>query len=162
MNSLGAYQVQIEPLADGVYNITTTYEDLAGNVSAPSAPLKVTIAKYALNLPGGTSDPASGDVTVNAALKPGQLRRQPEPDEVPRGQRQPRRRSELAVAGSRRRPQTCGARRRAARRTSTSPVSTAARPPLATVSALELSSGGSDLLHERPRTTFPAAGTLDG
>ena len=65
LNSLGTYQVQIEPLADGVYNITTTYEDLAGNVSAPSTPLKVTIAKYVLNLPGGTSDPASGAVTVD-------------------------------------------------------------------------------------------------
>jgi hypothetical protein len=65
MSSMGAYQVQIEPLADGVYSITTTYEDLAGNVSAPSAPLKVTIAKYVLNLPGGTTDPAGGDVTVD-------------------------------------------------------------------------------------------------
>jgi hypothetical protein len=65
MNSLGAYQVQIEPLADGVYSLTTTYEDLAGNVSAPSAPLKVTIAKHALNLPGATTDPASGNITAD-------------------------------------------------------------------------------------------------
>lgn len=36
-NSLGAWEVTVEPLADGTYTITAVVEDLAGNISVPSA-----------------------------------------------------------------------------------------------------------------------------
>jgi uncharacterized linocin/CFP29 family protein len=43
-NGLGLWEITVEPLADGVYQITTEVEDLAGNVSAPlEAPLVITI-----------------------------------------------------------------------------------------------------------------------
>jgi hypothetical protein len=61
----GAYQVMVGPLDDAVYGVTATLEDLAGNTSSPSAPLKVTIANQSLTLPGGTaSGPATGPLTV--------------------------------------------------------------------------------------------------
>jgi hypothetical protein len=47
--------------------MTTRLEDRAGNVSAPSPGLQVTIAHSALPLPGGTTTPASGAVTVDLA-----------------------------------------------------------------------------------------------
>jgi Big-like domain-containing protein len=62
----GAYQVIVGPLDDGVYNVTATLEDLAGNTSLASVALKTTIANQVLNLPGGTaSGPASGPLTVD-------------------------------------------------------------------------------------------------
>ncbi len=36
-NGLGDWEVTVEPLADGTYTITAVVEDLAGNISAPSA-----------------------------------------------------------------------------------------------------------------------------
>lgn len=38
-NGLGLWEVTVEPLADGMYTITAKSEDLAGNLSAASAPL---------------------------------------------------------------------------------------------------------------------------
>ncbi|HLZ73029.1 MAG TPA: Ig-like domain-containing protein [Dehalococcoidia bacterium] len=63
----GTYQVTSVALNDGVYNVTVQLEDLAGNVSAPSAALKVTIANRSLTLPGGTASAAGGPVTVDLA-----------------------------------------------------------------------------------------------
>ena len=67
LTSGGAYEVTTIPLADGVYDITAVLEDLAGNVSAPSAALRVTIANQVLNLHGATSGPASALVRVDLA-----------------------------------------------------------------------------------------------
>lgn len=58
------WQFTVPALADGVYNITATIEDNAGNVGPPTAALKVTIAKFTLTLPGLTLGPA-GPVTVD-------------------------------------------------------------------------------------------------
>jgi plastocyanin len=55
-NGMGAYEVTVEPLDDGVYAITAQLEDLAGNLSVPSSPLSVTIANQVLNLSGATAD----------------------------------------------------------------------------------------------------------
>ena len=65
MSSYGLYQVTAMPLNDDVYDMTVDYEDLAGNVSLSSPALKVTIAKYVLNLPGETTGPADADVVVD-------------------------------------------------------------------------------------------------
>ncbi|HMM42426.1 MAG TPA: Ig-like domain-containing protein [Thermomicrobiales bacterium] len=66
MSAGGLYQVATGPLNDGVYDVTATLEDLAGNISAASAALKVTIANQVLVLPGATaSGPAAGPVTVD-------------------------------------------------------------------------------------------------
>jgi hypothetical protein len=54
-NGLGAYTVSIEPLNDGVYNITVDLEDQAGNVSSMSPALPVTIANQVLNLSGASA-----------------------------------------------------------------------------------------------------------
>jgi len=68
MTTQGTYEITVNPLADGVYNVTASLEDLAGNVSAPSPALKVTIANQSLTLPGGTaSGPAAGALTVRLA-----------------------------------------------------------------------------------------------
>lgn len=56
----GRYQVTSDDLTDGVYDITATAEDLAGNISGESSALAVTIAHESLSLNG-----ASGDVTVD-------------------------------------------------------------------------------------------------
>lgn len=64
----GAYEITVEPLSDGVYNITAEAEDLAGNVSSASGPLKVTIANQVLNLPGATSNPANMTVQVDLSV----------------------------------------------------------------------------------------------
>lgn len=64
-NGLGASEVTVEPLIDGVYDITATAEDLAGNISSPSAALKVTIANQVLYLDGDTADPANTTVVVD-------------------------------------------------------------------------------------------------
>ena len=65
MSAGGGYQLGTGPLADGVYDVTATLEDLAGNISAPSAALLVTIAHDALNLPGATAGAPAGPVTVD-------------------------------------------------------------------------------------------------
>jgi hypothetical protein len=68
MTTQGTYEITVNPLADGVYAVTAALEDLAGNVSATSAELKVTIANQSLTLPGTTaSGPAPGAVAVNLA-----------------------------------------------------------------------------------------------
>jgi hypothetical protein len=68
MTTQGTYEITVNPLADGVYNVAARFEDLAGNVSAPSPALKVTIANQSLTLPGATaSGPAAAAVTVNLA-----------------------------------------------------------------------------------------------
>jgi hypothetical protein len=62
----GTYQVGSSPLSDGVYDVTVTLEDLAGNVGPASAALKTTIANQVLNLPGSTaSGPAPAAVIVD-------------------------------------------------------------------------------------------------
>lgn len=55
-NGLGAYEVTVEPLADGVYDITALCHSDAGVVSAPTPALQVTIANKVLNLNGATAD----------------------------------------------------------------------------------------------------------
>lgn len=68
MTTQGTYEITVNPLADGVYAVTTRLEDQAGNVSAASAALKVTIANQSLTLPGTTaSGAAAGAVAVNLA-----------------------------------------------------------------------------------------------
>jgi len=47
----GEWEVTVEPLVDGVYEITATQEDLAGNVSDESEALKIEIDTYAPNTP---------------------------------------------------------------------------------------------------------------
>ncbi len=42
-NGIGAWAVTVGPLTDGVYNITATLEDLAGNISPASTALQITI-----------------------------------------------------------------------------------------------------------------------
>lgn len=61
----GAYEITVQPLADGVYSITTWLEDLAGNVSDPSPALTVTIANQSLTLPGLTVGAPVGPVTID-------------------------------------------------------------------------------------------------
>ncbi len=61
----GEYRITVGPLTDGVYQITARQEDGAGNLSAPSSGLKVTIAKHSLTLPGGTAVQGAGTVTVD-------------------------------------------------------------------------------------------------
>jgi hypothetical protein len=65
----GAWQVTVQSLTDGVYNMTATIEDAAGNVGLPTAPLKVTIARFSLTLPGNTVAPAAGPVVVDLAAR---------------------------------------------------------------------------------------------
>ncbi|MFD7324281.1 Ig-like domain-containing protein [Streptomyces sp. NPDC059875] len=54
--SAGAYEVVSDALDDGTYDVAVRLEDLAGNVSAPSPSLAVTIAKQSLTLTGATAD----------------------------------------------------------------------------------------------------------
>jgi hypothetical protein len=63
MTSTGSYEITVNPLADGLYDITVRLEDLAGNVSDPSPALKVIIANQSLTLPNATV-PALGAVTT--------------------------------------------------------------------------------------------------
>ena len=63
------WQFTISSLTDGVYNITATIEDSAGNVGPPTAPLKVTIAQFSLTLPGNTVVAAGGPVVVDLASR---------------------------------------------------------------------------------------------
>ena len=42
-DGIGIWEVTVEPLVDGVYDITTIVEDLAGNLSDFSGPLEITI-----------------------------------------------------------------------------------------------------------------------
>jgi hypothetical protein len=65
MSAAGTYQLGTGPLVDGVYDVTATLEDLAGNISAPSAALLVTIAHDALILPGATAGSPVSPVTVD-------------------------------------------------------------------------------------------------
>ena len=65
----GAWQVTVQSLDDGVYNMTATIEDVAGNVGPPTAPLRVTIAKFSLTLPGLTVTTATTPVMIDLAAK---------------------------------------------------------------------------------------------
>jgi len=67
--SPSVWQFTIASLTDGVYNITATIEDAAGNVGPPTAPLKVTIAQFSLTLPGNTVNPAGNPVVVDLAAR---------------------------------------------------------------------------------------------
>ena len=67
--SPNVWQFTISSLTDGVYNITATIEDSAGNVGPPTAPLKVTIAQFSLTLPGNTVSPAGNPVVVDLAAR---------------------------------------------------------------------------------------------
>jgi hypothetical protein len=66
-NSLGVWTLTASTLADGVYAITATAEDAAGNQGLPSASLSVTIANQSLTLSGASSavslDLAAGRVS---------------------------------------------------------------------------------------------------
>ena len=66
MTTAGSYEITVNALADAVYNVTAQFEDLAGNVSAASPALKVTIANQSLTLPGTT---ASGPAAVALILR---------------------------------------------------------------------------------------------
>ena len=59
--SSGDYEITVEPLADGVYDVTATAEDLAGNISNVSDALSVTIANQSLSLAGA----GAGGVAVD-------------------------------------------------------------------------------------------------
>lgn len=50
-DNLGTWEVTVEPLRDGTYQITATAEDLAGNISAPSMALQVVIDTAVPNTP---------------------------------------------------------------------------------------------------------------
>ncbi|MBN1854123.1 MAG: NF038122 family metalloprotease, partial [Pirellulales bacterium] len=50
-NGLGTWEITVEPLADGTYDITVEFEDLAGNVSAASDPLRIWIDTAVPNTP---------------------------------------------------------------------------------------------------------------
>lgn len=63
----GAYQVVSNPLNDGTYGVFADAEDQAGNVSSPSATLKVTIANQSLSLPLPTFAAPGSAVAVNLA-----------------------------------------------------------------------------------------------
>jgi hypothetical protein len=63
------WQFTVQSLTDGVYNITATIQDSAGNVGPPTAALKVTIARFSLTLPGLTVAPAGGPVVVDLAAR---------------------------------------------------------------------------------------------
>ena len=65
----GVWQVTVQSLSDGVYDMTATIEDAAGNVGPQTAALQVTIAKFSLTLPGLTVNPAGGAVTVDLAAR---------------------------------------------------------------------------------------------
>jgi len=65
----GAWQATVQSLADGVYDMTATIEDAAGNVGPPTSALRVTIAKNSLTLPGYTVGAAGGPVTVDLAAR---------------------------------------------------------------------------------------------
>lgn len=65
----GVWQVTVQSLADGVYNMTATIEDTAGNVGSATVPLKVTIASVSLTLPGLTVNAAGGPVTIDLATR---------------------------------------------------------------------------------------------
>jgi hypothetical protein len=67
--TIGVWQVTVQSLSDGVYNMTATIEDAAGNVGDPTAPLKVTIAKFSLTLPGLTVNAAAGAVAIDLATR---------------------------------------------------------------------------------------------
>lgn len=63
------WQFAVQSLADGVYAMTATLEDAAGNVGPATAPLKVTIARSALTLPGQTVAAAGGPVVIDLAAR---------------------------------------------------------------------------------------------
>lgn len=67
--TVGVHQVTAQSLVDGVYYFTASIEDAAGNVGPSTGQLKVTIAKFALTLPGLTTSGAVGPVTVDLATR---------------------------------------------------------------------------------------------
>jgi len=68
-STTGVHQITAQSLVDGVYNFTARIEDAAGNLGPSTAPLKVTIAKLSLTLPGLTTGAAGGAVTVDLAAR---------------------------------------------------------------------------------------------
>jgi hypothetical protein len=73
--SSGDYEITVEPLADGVYTVTASAEDAAGNLSAASLALEVTIANQSLSLAGAPApvavDIANSTVTGFAGIPGG-------------------------------------------------------------------------------------------
>ena len=67
--SPNVWQFTVQSLTDGVYNVTATLEDSAGNVGPPTAPLKVTIARFSLTLPGLTVPAAGAPVVIDLAAR---------------------------------------------------------------------------------------------
>jgi hypothetical protein len=74
-NGLGRWEITTQPLNDGVYQMTATSEDRAGNASAPAGALRVTVANQVLNLSGATADVVVdlGAGTVTSFNVPGGL-----------------------------------------------------------------------------------------
>jgi hypothetical protein len=68
-STVGVHQITAQSLVDGVYNFTATIEDAAGNVGPTTAPLKVTIARFSLTLPGLTAALDGGPVKVDLATR---------------------------------------------------------------------------------------------
>jgi len=60
-DGLGSWEVTVEPLADGNYDITAEIEDVAGNISTRSAPLNITVDALPPQRP--TLDLAAADDT---------------------------------------------------------------------------------------------------
>lgn len=67
-NGLGQWEVTIEPLADGIYDISAEAEDLAGNISAPSAAMTPPLE---LDTPNGGGMPQRPTIDLLAAFDTG-------------------------------------------------------------------------------------------
>jgi hypothetical protein len=67
-NNLGAWEVTVEPLADGSYSITAEAEDLAGNISALSAALAPPLT---IDTPDGGGRPQRPTIDLIAAFDTG-------------------------------------------------------------------------------------------
>ncbi|MEV4782473.1 Ig-like domain-containing protein, partial [Burkholderia sp. LMU1-1-1.1] len=67
--STGVWSIASAALADGAHTLTARTVDLAGNISAPSAPLVVTIDRAAPGAPGAPVLDAASDTGVSDADK---------------------------------------------------------------------------------------------
>ena len=65
-DGLGIWEITVEPLADGSYDVTTIVEDLAGNLSGESNPLPLTILSQGPQRP--TLDLLAADDTGRSSL----------------------------------------------------------------------------------------------